>query len=330
MVAVAPRGEEELLGATVNVIVLLPVPLVDEAVTQFGRFRTVHEQPLPAVIERLTFPPADAADTADGERAAVDEQVDEAGWERFTDLPAAVKVALRELPPFFAIVSVTMAMPDPVDGDAVIHDGRPVTDHPHPLPAVTVRLAVPPPPGIDRLVGDTVDEHEVDAAACETLTDLPATVIVWLRDAVVALAAIVSVTVTLPDPLAGDAAIQDARFATVHAQPLPAVTVTGAVPPPDAIDTFVGDTPYVHDVEAAACDTFTDLPATMIVLLRDDVVPLAATASVTVALPEPLAGDAVIQDARFVTVHAQPLPAPTLTLTLPPEAPTDSVIGDTL
>jgi hypothetical protein len=75
-----------------------------------------------------------------------------------------------------------------------------------------------------------------------TVTVCPATVSVVLRALVEALAATVTVTDALPDPLAGETVAQPALDAAVHAQPAWAVTVTAALPPPAATETVAGDT----------------------------------------------------------------------------------------
>jgi hypothetical protein len=65
-----------------------------------------------------------------------------------------------------------------------------------------------------------------DAAACVTVTVLPAIVTVPVREDVVVFAATVSIVVPLSEPLAGDTVIQAAPDAAVHAHPLVVVTVT--------------------------------------------------------------------------------------------------------
>jgi hypothetical protein len=83
------------------------------------------------------------------------------------------------------------------------------------------------------------------------------------------------------------------------------------------------------ELEEADCEMVTDLPATVIVALRGPLVVLAATVSVTDALPDPLVREAVIHDFRFVTDQAHPAAVVTPTVWAPPSAVTDSVVGET-
>jgi hypothetical protein len=52
---------------------------------------------------------------------------------------------------------------------------------------------------------------------------------------------------------------------------------------------------------------------------------LAAAAQVTLAVPELVAGEKVSQAALLEGVHAQPLPAFTVTVPLPPTAPAEAL-----
>jgi hypothetical protein len=69
--------------------------------------------------------------------------------------------------------------------------------------------------------------------------------------ALLVFAAAVSVTVPLPEPLAGLRVTQVAvlAFDAVQVQPVGAVTVTLCVPPLAANERDVGDTAYVHAVD---------------------------------------------------------------------------------
>jgi len=81
--------------------------------------------------------------------------------------------------------------------------------------------------------------------------------------------------VPLPDPLAPDVTeIHDALVAAVQPHPLVEVTATEFVPPLDADDCDVGDTPNEHG--AAACVTVTTVPAIVTVPVRVDVVVFGA------------------------------------------------------
>jgi hypothetical protein len=84
------------------------------------------------------------------------------------------------------------------------------------------------------------------AAACVTVTVCPAIVTVPVREVTAVLAAIVSVTVPVPVPLAGDGVIHAALDGAVHAHPVVVATVIWTVPPALATDGPTGDTVYVH------------------------------------------------------------------------------------
>ena len=80
---------------------------------------------------------------------------------------------------------------------------------------------------------------------------------------------------------------------------------------------------------APLCVTVTVCPPIVSAPLRDDVDVFAVTEYVTEPFPEPLAPPViVIQEALSVAVHAQPLPAVTATLAVPPAADIAWVVGD--
>jgi hypothetical protein len=74
----------------------------------------------------------------------------------------------------------------------------------------------------------------------------------------------------------------------------------------------------------------TVFPATETPTERPVVSEFATIVSVTVPLPLLLDGEAVTQEGSPATVQAQPLAVETATLTLPPPAATDTVVGDTV
>ena len=165
------------------------------------------------------------------------------------------------------------------------------------------------------------------AAACVTVTAIPETVIVPLREAVDVFAKVEKFTVPFPEPLAPLViVIHEALSVAVHAQPLPAVTVTLDVPAAAATATFVGDGVIV---QGALCVMVTACPPIVIAPLRGDVDVFAVTEYVTVPFPEPLAPPViVIQEALSVAVHPQPLPAATATLDVPAAADMVTLVGD--
>jgi hypothetical protein len=77
---------------------------------------------------------------------------------------------------------------------------------------------------------------------CVTVNVCPPIVIVALRDDVLVLAVALNVTVPLPVPLAPPVIVSHvALLAAVHAQPVPAVTLTEPPPPVLAIDALVAE-----------------------------------------------------------------------------------------
>ena len=78
-----------------------------------------------------------------------------------------------------------------------------------------------------------------------------------------------------------------------------------------------------------ACVTLTGCPATVTVVLRDEVEGFAVNVKPTVPLPLPEPPDATVIHASFsVTVQAQPAGAVTLTLPAPPSEAGVSALGD--
>ena len=124
----------------------------------------------------------------------------------------------------------------------VIHPALVVAAQAQPEPADTeIAVPVPPDAPMEAVVGVTEEEHVV--AAWFTVTVWFATVSVPVRAAPVLTAALIA---TLPFPLPLAPAVidsPDTLLVAVHAQPLPAVTVTGPVPPPPATaDSVIGVT----------------------------------------------------------------------------------------
>jgi hypothetical protein len=140
---------------------------------------------------------------------------------------------------------------------------------------------------------------------------------------VVVFASALKVTVPLPVPL--DPAVtvtQLAPLVAVHAQPEIVVMATLPVPPTTATACVNGE--ILDEQLRPDCVTVKVLPAIVSVPLREDVVVAAATAKATVPLPEPEAPPVTdSHDALLTALHAQPEPAVTATLPLPPAEATD-------
>jgi hypothetical protein len=112
-------------------------------------------------------------------------------------------------------------------------------------------------------------------AACDTVSDLSATLTVAVRVELLVLA--VRVTVNEPVPVRPDAELKLSQLEDSladHAHPAAVVTVTVDEPDVDGTASVVVLSVYVHGV--AACVIVTVLPATVIVAVRDEVPVLAA------------------------------------------------------
>src|SRR5947208_7535406 len=123
-------------------------------------------------------------------------------------------------------------------------------------------------------------------------------------------------------PAPAATAIHGAFDTTVHAQPLPAVTVTVPGPPWSLTGSEVGEIVYVHGGGGgganAACATVNVWPAIVIVPLRPAPV-LGATAKATVPPPLPeLPFEIEIQGAFETAVHAHP---PSVVTAIVPDPP---------
>ena len=127
-----------------------------------------------------------------------------------------------------------------------------------------------------------------------TVNVCPPTVIVPVRGLVAGFAAILNVTVPLPDPLAPPViVIQLTLLDVVQAQPVPAVIENDPLPPAAGAESDAGDIAYEHEVEAG-CVIDTIWPAIMIVPVRDAVPVFGATPNVTDPLPDPLVGGVIV------------------------------------
>ena len=157
--------------------------------------------------------------------------------------------------------------------------------------------------------------------ACITVTVWPATVSVPVRTA--PLLFTVALTDTVPFPVPDEPDVMDNQPAfddAVHAQPAPAVTVTGPLPPATPTITVVGATVNVHGTPSWL--TVNVWPAIVSVPVRDGPV-FAATVKPTGPLPVPDAPEVTtIHDAFEVAVHVQLAAAVTIADPVPPAAPT--------
>jgi hypothetical protein len=104
-----------------------------------------------------------------------------------------------------------------------------VTVHVHALVVVTAVLPVPPEAATFCEVGDKVKPQ---VPACDTVKVWPAIVSVPVRAVVEVFAAMLKLTLPLPDPLVPDVkVIQLALLVALHPHPAPAVMFVLPVPP---------------------------------------------------------------------------------------------------
>jgi hypothetical protein len=133
-------------------------------------------------------------------------------------------------------------VPDPDEPLVMVsHDAPLDAVHVQPVVVVTVKVDDPPPVANEAEVGVSVKLHE--AAACVTVTVLPAIVTVPVRDVVAVLLATESDTVPLPAPEAPEVTvIQGVLLDAVQLQPVVPVTVAVKGPPDEVAEVDVGDT----------------------------------------------------------------------------------------
>lgn len=158
-----------------------------------------------------------------------------------------------------------------------------------------------------------------------TVSVCPPMVIVPLRAAPLLAAALNAID---PLPVPDEAlviVIHEGTDVAAQTQPLPADTLVEPVPPRAGTSTEVGESRYVQG--AAASEMVNVCPAMTAVPVRAEP-EFAAAVSLTVPLPVPDAPEeTVIHDACEAALHAQALPAETLTLVVPPDAPIASLPG---
>ena len=159
-------------------------------------------------------------------------------------------------------------------------------------------------------------------AACDRFTVWPAMLAVPVRALDSVLSRAVTVTVPLPEPLAGSTDAQEALLEAAQPQPLGAVTLTDDTPPSALNEMLVVLKVYVQ--LTPACTMVYVCPATVTVPVRLDVPVFAWTENAAVPLPDPLPEVTVIQAALLVADQEHPLGAVTAVLAEPPAAATDA------
>jgi hypothetical protein len=174
--------------------------------------------------------------------------------------------------------------------------------------------------------GDTV----IDVLPlCETVTALPATVIVAERVAPVVFAVTLNEIDPLPvRPVPFEIVSHEAESVADHPHPLAVVTVTDVfVPAADDMDTLAGLT--VNEQLDADWLTVNVLPPAMIVPVRDDEPAFASTLKPTLPLPVPLAPLVMlIQFTVLDADHAHEAVVVTAMVPLPPPAAMVWLVGE--
>jgi hypothetical protein len=237
--------------------------------------------------------------------------------------PAIESVPERGPPPVDAAVNRTVPFPDPLAPEVMVSQLALLEAvHAHPAPLVTSTLPLPPDADTDVLVGEIEKSHPLPWL---TVKVWPATVSVPER-APPSVDAVVNRTVPLPLPLAPDVTvIHETLLVAVQPQPAGDVTSVLPVPPLDAMFVAVEE---MENEQPPPWLTVNVWPPMVAVPVREPEL-VAATVSLTVPSPEPLAPDATeIQLAPLVAVQEQPAPAVTVTVISPPAASTCCDCGE--
>jgi len=179
--------------------------------------------------------------------------------------PAMLIKADRDVIPAFA-GTVYVTLPDPVAAPVnVIHDAVVDDVQAHVGEVVTVIVPVPPPAGIAKKTGLTVNVH--DGLGSVMTKVWPPIVSVAVLAVVVVLDAAVNPTLPEPEPLAPLVIVtQEALLVAVQLHPVAVVTITVPLPPAAGSDWLVGE--IVIEQAGAAWVTVNVLPPTVSVPVR--------------------------------------------------------------
>jgi hypothetical protein len=224
-----PVRAPELLVATANVTVPLPVPLAPPVMTiHVALLDADHAQP--AVVVTLTEPtPPDRSIRCDEGAMEYEHESAGAAWFTVKVCPATVSVPVRALPVLAATLNPTEPPPLPLAPEVIeSHEALLLAVHAHPAVVVTATLPLDALSETFWLVGEMEYEHEAGGAAWFTVKACPAIESVPLR-ALPVLAATLKPTEPLPLPLAPEVIVShDALLLAFHAHP--AVVVTATLP----------------------------------------------------------------------------------------------------
>jgi hypothetical protein len=286
-------------------------------VTQLALLDAFHPHPVAAVTATVPVPAAAVGFADAGEIVGTHGA---AAWVTVNVVPPIVSVPVRGVVVVLAAtLYVTEPLPLPVaPAVTVIQASLLVAVQPQPLAAVTVTVPVP---AADVGLADAGEMVDVQgAAAWLTVNVLAPIVNVPVRGVVAVFAAMLYVTEPLPLPVApAVTAIHASLLATVHAQPVAAVTVNVPVPAAAVGLADAGD--IVGTQGAPAWVTVNVLPPIIIVPERGVVVVFAATPYVTEPLPLPVPPAVIVIHASLLAaVHAQPVAAVTLNVPVPAAA----------
>jgi hypothetical protein len=187
MVTFAERVDVEVLAATLYPTEPLPVPLVPLVIViQDTGLEAVHVHAAGSVTATVPCAPPEPTEALTGAIVAV--QTTPACVTVNVSLPiVSVPVRLARVG-FAAIAIETVPSPDPLAPDVTeIHVADGVAVHEQPASVSTLMLLLVAPAGTDVLTGEI--ENVQACPACVTVNVCPPTVIVPLRDVVVALVA---------------------------------------------------------------------------------------------------------------------------------------------
>lgn len=313
--AMVPVRPGPLFAATANCTVPFPDPFAPDVMLIHDALGdAVHAQPAPPVTAKDPVAPAAGAVELEGAipivhpLACVTVKV----------LPAIVTVPCRSASELAATTSCTVPFPVPLAPDEIpIHDALLDAVHAQPAATVTATDVVAPPAPALYESGAIEYEHPAD---CVTVKVWPAAVMVPEREGPVFAAAEYR-TVPLPLPVAPPVTLsQDALLEADHPQPSAVRTSNDPFPPPAGADADDEASENEHP-----CPWFTVKvrPAIVMVPAREGPV-VAFARKATLPLPLPLAPCVIeIHDALLDAVQAQPPPAVTETVPVPPAAGTD-------
>jgi hypothetical protein len=241
--------------------------------------------------------------------------------------PAIVSVPVRAGPEFAATLNETTPLPPPDAAPEIVIQSGLFDEAVHVQPAPAVIATDPVAPGESTFcdVGLMLNAH---GAAWLTVKVWPAIVSVPVRAAAPVLAATLNATEPFPLPDEPLVMVSQSGFAVlaVHVQPAAAVTPTLPVPPLAAIAWFAEAR---AGLQPLAWETVTVWPAIVNVPVRA-APPFTAALNATEPFPLPDVPLVIVSQSGFaeLAVHVQPFEADTVTVAVPPAAPTAWLVDE--